>query len=230
MQRFRICTGNTADSIKTAKTAISRWGKNGDISVLINYNPSKIDPKNPKTYPLQIKTGDVQFSINDVASGYRGIGPLGTIEILRFLGIPVKENEIFSCTYKKYSISKENRKMRYNEIAAKYWRDKLATPASDKLKYGVLSSVAIAYAAKANISKHELDLFEERLSKEIENKVKRFGKLTLGSDFGPIDLLTEVANSCNIPQELFPLQTIMIITTSRISVYVEGKEKIIFKA
>ena len=97
MQKISIRTGNTKDSVKRAIAAINRWGKKGNITACINYDASKINPNNPKTYPLQIQTGDVRFYITDVSAGYRGIGPIGNIEILKAVDIHVNDQEIFYC-------------------------------------------------------------------------------------------------------------------------------------
>lgn len=236
MQKIRIITGNTKDSVERAIAAIKRWGKKGNIIACVNYDASKINPMNLKTYPLQIKTGDVQFYIADVSAGYRGIGPLGTIEILKYLGIPVKEEEIFSCSHKEYKIYMEGNVMKYSEVAAKWWKDKLITKSPDKYNNGedsdtsqLLSNLATARAKYTNVSEENLNKFEIRLSEAIENEIKQYGNTSVCSDYGPVDLLLKVANECNIPMELFPWKTLMRITRSEISVYVNGKKEVIFK-
>ena len=236
MQKISIRTGNTKDSVKRAIAAINRWGKKGNITACINYDASKINPNNPKTYPLQIQTGDVRFYITDVSAGYRGIGPLGTIEILKALDIPVNDQEIFSCSYKEYKLYKEENIMKYSEVAAKWWKDRLLETDFSKYNNGeksdtsdILSKLAVARAKYANVSEESLNEFVKKLSNEIENEIEHYGNTSLCSDYGPTDLLLKVANYCNVPVELFPWKTIMRITRSEISVYVNGKKEVIFK-
>ena len=126
--------------------------------------------------------------------------------------------------------------MKYSEVAAKWWKDRLLGTDSSKYNNGeksdtsdILSKLAVAKAKYANVSEESLNEFVKKLSNEIENEIEHYGNTSLCSDYGPTDLLLKVANYCNVPVELFPWKTIMRIARSEISVYVNGKKEVIFK-
>lgn len=113
--------------------------------------------------------------------------------------------------------------MEYNEVAAKWWGDKLRNivPShfynGDESRKGQMERFFAVIAARKEINNSgNVDAFEKNLAKEIKERVEKEGRLVLSVEFVPNLLLGEIAKETGINQHCFPWKTTMIITKEKI--------------
>lgn len=244
MRHVSIKMGDAYETKEAFKEAFRLWGNENEIlSAHINYNPNKVNSLNPKHYPLRIVAKDIEFLIGDVGAGYKGVGSHITFEILRHLHFDVDEQEIFSCPSKTYTMTKTKEekmkeKIRYGEIAAKWWVNKLNNLNFDFFDNGestkrsaVLKALAVEKAFKAKVSMDNLYLFEKTLAETIEKELESYSNVSLVSDYGPVDTLAEIADKCGVSRDIFPWKKHMQISHDEIIVWsIHNQKEIIFKA
>lgn len=129
--------------------------------------------------------------------------------------------------------------MEYNEVAAKWWADRLRniTPShfynGDESKNGKTERYLAVIAAREEITKSgNINSFEQRLAEAIKEKVEKEGTVIASVEFVPNLFLGEIAREAGINQYCFPWKTTMIITKEKvelISGYYAAKE-IIFRS
>lgn len=130
------------------------------------------------------------------------------------------------------------RVMEYNEVAAKWWGDKLRNigPShfynGDESKRGQMERFFAVIAARKEMSNSgDVEYFEKKLAEAIKEKIEKEGLVELSVEFVPNLFLGEIAKETGINQYCFPWKTTMIITKEKIEIksgYYATKE-IIFK-
>lgn len=116
--------------------------------------------------------------------------------------------------------------IKYNEVAAKWWGEKIRNVKLKNYNNGDPSDVgAVAMilmtmlAVDKQASNDEVDLFELKLAQAIEKAVNDHdGYLNFGVDYGPDSILADTANECGISPTLFPWKTYMLIENGKVSV------------
>ena len=113
--------------------------------------------------------------------------------------------------------------MEYNEVAAKWWGDKLRNivPShfynGDESRKGQMERFFAVIAARKEINNSgNVDAFEKNLAKAIKERVEKEGRLVLSVEFVPNFLLGEIAKETGINQHCFTWKTTMIITKEKI--------------
>lgn len=115
--------------------------------------------------------------------------------------------------------------MEYNNVAAKWWADKLrnASPGNFDMKesgdlgFGIMM-LGTMIAMDTQTPSKNIDKFEEHLSKTIKEMVERCGHLTLSVDYGPDYILGKIAQETEVSINKFPWKTTMWIEKCKISV------------
>ena len=115
--------------------------------------------------------------------------------------------------------------MKYYEVAAKWWADKIrkASPANfnngdDGQRGGMAMIMATMIAMKNEPSSEVVDLFEKKLAEKIKEEVERRGQLSLDCDYSPDITLGNIANQTGVDTMSFPWKTNMNITADKVCV------------
>lgn len=115
--------------------------------------------------------------------------------------------------------------MKYYEVAAKWWADKLRNvgPASfnngdDSPNGGIAMMLATMIAFDKEPSNDATDLFEKNLAEKIKERVEHLGQLSLDCDYGPGMILGNIAKEVGIDPMSFPWKTSMHITADKVQV------------
>lgn len=94
-----IMEGSTEKTIKVFKSMFENLGlsTNDVLNVKIYYNVNEpvSYEQDSLTFPVIIYTNKYVFNLADCTAGYGGIGPQGTVEVLRYLKMPFDENKIY---------------------------------------------------------------------------------------------------------------------------------------
>ena len=115
--------------------------------------------------------------------------------------------------------------MKYYEVAAKWWADKLRNigPASfnngdDSAAGGMVSAMATILAVEEKPAGNAADEFEKRLAEAIKEKMEGITYMRLSCDYNPCRMLYDIASEFNISASCFPWKTTMEITPERVNV------------
>lgn len=127
--------------------------------------------------------------------------------------------------------------MKYNEIAAHWWAEKLREVDPSELRNLVgiqdptKDAMATLIAASMQTSKESIDDFEEKLAKAIAEYIES-GKpsMELKVELGLDEILYMVSLNTKVPMERFPANTVMEISQKQVTVNSNGKKEIIFKS
>ena len=115
---------------------------------------------------------------------------------------------------------------KYNEVAAKWWVDRIRNISPANFDSGDHESDMAAYEKAVKESKDKnikklhkrLDSFEKLLAEEIAREVKVFGKITIYCEYSPDSFLAGVAKAAKVRDVYFPLKTVMCVTKEKIEV------------
>ena len=112
---------------------------------------------------------------------------------------------------------------KYNEVAAKWWADKLRniTPAcfnngDDSSSGGMAMVMAFLIADKRRPISEQVDAFEIELAHEIERNVENYDSLYISCDYAPDNLLSELAFKHEIETGCFPWKTAMYVSKDEV--------------
>lgn len=115
--------------------------------------------------------------------------------------------------------------MAYNDVAAKWWADKLRNigpgnfnNGDDSLAGGIAMILGSLIAMESEPSSKSIDLFEQNLADTIKEHVESSGPLILSVDYGPDALLGKIALKSGVNTNGFPWRTTMWIETEKVSV------------
>lgn len=115
--------------------------------------------------------------------------------------------------------------MKYYEVAAKWWGDKLRNVGlgsfnngDDSPIGGMVMVMATALAIDEKPSGSNIDIFEKRLSEAIKENMERTTYMQLTCDYNPCSMLYDIANELNISTSCFPWKTTMEIIQDRVRV------------
>lgn len=115
--------------------------------------------------------------------------------------------------------------MEYNEIAAKWWADKLRNVGPGNFNNGDQSSeggiammLATMLAIETSPNSDAIDLFEQKLAEEIKERNSFGGTLILDVDYGPDMILGNIAKETGVSTTGFPWKTTMWITDEEVAV------------
>lgn len=115
--------------------------------------------------------------------------------------------------------------MEYNNVAAKWWADKLRNlgPGSfDNGDNSPASSFAMIFATMLATdlkpSSKAIDFFEEKLADVIKEIIETDGYLTLSVDYAPDYILSSIAQETGVSTDVFPWKTTMRIEKDKVSV------------
>ena len=113
--------------------------------------------------------------------------------------------------------------MEYNEVAAKWWADKLRdiVPShffnGDESQRGKKERCFAVIAAREEIKDGTtIDYFEKKLAEAIKERVEKEGMLVVSVEFVPNLFMGKIADETGINQHCFPWKTIMTITKEKI--------------
>ena len=115
--------------------------------------------------------------------------------------------------------------MKYYEVAAKWWADKIRNvgPANynngdNGVRGGMAMMMATMIAVDKAPSNVSVELFEKKLAEKIKESVESRGQLSLDCDYGPNMLLGNIARETEIDPMSFPWKTNMHITPDKVQV------------
>lgn len=115
--------------------------------------------------------------------------------------------------------------MEYNEVAAKWWADKIRNASPKDFDMGEsgypgLFGMMFGMSEASNNMPQEDDIkrFESRLSEKIKEEVEANGDLTLSVDYGLDYILGEIARETGISEKRFPWKVSMLIMKDKITV------------
>lgn len=111
-------------------------------------------------------------------------------------------------------------------VAANWWTDKIANPNMGSFSNGDTSNQSSFFAMMLmsidaigkEATDEQLKKFCEMLSNRIEDELSSKHELILSCDYGPDNVLTEIAEVSNIYSGLFPIKRTMWITADSVEV------------
>lgn len=114
--------------------------------------------------------------------------------------------------------------MEYNEVAAKWWADKLRYVSLDNFDMGgddediriACMYLATIIASEHPVSEESINAFEVSLAQKIEECVLQDGDIRLISDYHPDHTLRNIARKFNIPDDLFPWKCMMHVSKDKV--------------
>jgi len=77
-------------------------------------------------------------------------------------------------------------------------------------------------------TKDEMKIFKEGLSKEIFDRVEKYGSCLLSVDYSPCEIFMEVEEETGIKIASYPWKTSMNILKDEVKVYQSGESKVIW--
>lgn len=120
-----------------------------------------------------------------------------------------------------------------SKIAADWWVKIISNPTFDNgSDNDDWVALAATNAMMAEVTPESLEMFREKLEKEIKNLVVNdYDTYTIECDYQPDELLAKVAAECNIHRCRFPWKTFMLINVQEVIARegYNGKKEILYR-